>query len=75
MAVLPGHYYQEVIRAIQDAHEIFIFGPAEAKMQLKRAIMKVRTLAHRIAGTETADTMTQDELVARAREMCGGRGI
>ena len=66
-----GEYYRKVIRAIQDAQDMFIFGPAQAKMELKSEILKVETLSHRVVGTEAADTMTEKELVARAREICG----
>jgi protein tyrosine phosphatase (PTP) superfamily phosphohydrolase (DUF442 family) len=53
------------------AQEISIFGPAQAKMELKSEILKVETLSQRVVGTETADTMTEDQLVARARDICG----
>ena len=63
-------HYRKLIHAIQDAQEVFIFGPAQAKMELKSEILKVETLSHRVVGTETADTMTENQLVARAREIC-----
>ena len=66
-----GEYYRKVVRAIQDAQEIFIFGPTQAKMALKEELLKSELPSHRIVGTETADTMTENELVARAREICG----
>lgn len=66
-------YYREVIHPILDAQSIFIFGPAQAKMELKSEILKVETLSNRVVGTETANTMTEDQLVARAREMCGSQ--
>jgi hypothetical protein len=66
-------YYRKVIRAIQDAQEIFIFGPAQAKMELKSEILKVEALSQKVLGTETADTMTEDELVALARVICRSR--
>jgi hypothetical protein len=65
-----GEHYRKVIHAIQGAQEIFILGSADAKLELKSEILKVETLSHRVVGTETADTMTEDELVARAREIC-----
>ena len=68
-----GEYYRKVIRAIQDAQEIFIFGPAQAKLELKIEILKSEPLAHRVVGTETADTMTENELVALARVICRSR--
>ncbi len=68
-------YYREVIRAIQDAQEIFIFGPAQAKMELKNEILKWTPLSHRVVGTEAASRMTEKQLIARAREICGSRDV
>jgi alcohol dehydrogenase YqhD (iron-dependent ADH family) len=66
-----SEYYRKVIHALRDAQSIFIFGPARVKMALKEEILKTEPLAHRIVGTETADTMTENQLVARAGEICG----
>jgi hypothetical protein len=68
-----GEHYRKVIRAIQDAQEIFILGPAQAKMELKSEILKAGKLSLRVVGTETADAMTEDELVALARVICRSR--
>ena len=68
-----SEHYRKVIRAIQDAEEIFIFGPAQAKMELKIEILKDEELSHRVVGTETADTMTENELVALSRVICRSR--
>ena len=70
-----SEYYRKVIRVIQDAEEIFIFGTAQAKMELKIEILKWVPLAHRVVGTETAETMTEKQLVARAKEICGARVV
>ena len=68
-----GRHYRKVVRAIQDAQEIFIFGPAQAKLEMKIEILKSEPLSHRVVGTESADTMTEDELVALARVICRSR--
>jgi hypothetical protein len=65
-----GEHYRKVIRAIQDAQEIFIFGPAQAKMELKIEILKSEPLSQRVVGTETAERMTEHALVALARVIC-----
>ena len=70
-----GEYYRKVIRTIQDATEIFIFGSAEAKMELKSEILKWTPLSHRVVGTEAVNTMTEEQLLARAREICGSRVV
>ena len=38
-------YYQQIIRRIQDATKILIFGPGEAKTELKKEIEKSKKLA------------------------------
>lgn len=35
-------YFQEIIRRIQDANKILIFGPGEAKTELKKELQKSR---------------------------------
>lgn len=64
-------HYRDVIHAILGAHEIFIFGTAQAKMELKSEMLKIEALSNRVVGTETVDTMDEHQLLARAREICG----
>jgi hypothetical protein len=61
-------YYSEVIRAIRDADSILIFGPGEAKGELKKAIENSRELGRRIKGVEPADKMTQRQIAAKVRD-------
>lgn len=68
-----SEHYRKVIRAILDAQSIFIFGPARAKMELKSEILRTGALSQRVVGTEVADTMTDNQLVEKAREICGLR--
>ena len=42
-------------------------------MELKGEILKAATLSQKVAGTEIADFMTENELVARAGQMCRSR--
>jgi hypothetical protein len=65
-----GHlntYYNEVISCIRDAESILIFGPGEAKGELKKNIEK-EGLGGRIVGVETVDQMTDPQIVAKARQ-------
>ena len=66
-------HYRNVIHAILDAQSIFIFGPARAKMELKSELLRAGALSQRVVGTEVADTMTENQLVEKAREICGLR--
>ena len=65
-----GHlqvYYDEVIDAIRDAESILIFGPGEAKVELKKRLEKDR-LGGRIVAVETVDKMTDGQIAAKVRE-------
>ncbi len=60
-------YYEEVIAAIRDADTIQIFGPGEAKGELKKRIERDGLKAH-ILVVETADKMTDGQIAAKVRE-------
>jgi stalled ribosome rescue protein Dom34 len=60
-------YYDEVIESIRDAETILIFGPGEAKGELK-ARLEHDGLGARITGVETADKMTDRQIAAKVRE-------
>jgi len=61
-------YYREIIQAIREADSILIFGPGEAKGELKKAIKESRELGRRIVGVESADKMTQRQIAAKVRD-------
>jgi len=64
-----GHlniYYDAVIASIRDAESILIFGPGEAKGELKTRLARSH-LDGRIAGMETVDKMTDRQIAAKVR--------
>jgi hypothetical protein len=64
-----GHlsiYYEAVIACLRDAESILIFGPGEAKGELKKRLEKSR-LGGRIASVETVDKMTDRQIAAKVR--------
>ncbi len=64
-----GHlnvYYDAVIGAIRDAESILIFGPGEAKEELRARLEKNR-LGGRVLGVESADKMTDRQISAKVR--------
>jgi stalled ribosome rescue protein Dom34 len=66
-----GHlekYYDEVVSSLRDAESILIFGPGEAKGELKKHIEKHKELSGHIAGVETADKMTEAQILAKVRQ-------
>jgi hypothetical protein len=65
-----GHvniYYEAVIACLRDAESILLFGPGEAKGELKKRLEKSK-LGGRIAGVETVDRMTDREIAAKVRK-------
>ena len=60
-------YYDEVIGAIKDAESILIFGPGEAKGELKSRLERDH-LGARIVAVETVDKMTDHQIAAKVRE-------
>lgn len=64
-------YYDEVIACIGDAEAILIFGPGEAKNQLKDRL-EDKSLAARVVETETADIMTEPQIAAKVRRHFAG---
>jgi len=64
-----GHlkiYYEALIACIRDAESILIFGPGEAKGELRKRL-KRNGLGERIVGIETIDRMTDHQVAAKVR--------
>ena len=60
-------YYDEVIAYIRDAESILIFGPGEAKGELKTHL-ESQKLGERIVAVETEDKMTDGQIAAKVRQ-------
>ena len=61
-----NRYYDEVIAGIGEATSIQIFGPGEAKVELKQRI-ESGALKGRIVAVETVDKMTDRQIAAKVR--------
>jgi len=64
-------YYDEVISQLGQSEALFIFGPGEAKLQLKERLLRSKGLPERIVGIETADKLTDPQIVAKVKEHYG----
>jgi hypothetical protein len=60
-------YYEAVVACLRNAESILIFGPGEAKGELKKRLEKEK-LGDRIAGVQTVDKMTDHQIAAKVRE-------
>jgi len=60
-------YYDAVIASIRNAESILIFGPGDAKGELKKRL-KRNNLGGRIVCIETVDRMTDRQIAAKVRQ-------
>jgi hypothetical protein len=61
-----GNYYDEVISCIRPAEEILLFGPGEAKGELRKRIERNK-LDLRITCFETTDKMTDRQILQKVK--------
>ncbi len=61
-----AHYYDEVISCLRPASAVLLFGPGEAKGELRKRLEKDR-LDLRINRVETADKMTERQILQKVR--------
>ncbi|OGQ97716.1 MAG: hypothetical protein A2521_02085 [Deltaproteobacteria bacterium RIFOXYD12_FULL_57_12] len=60
-------FYDQIISVIRDADSILLFGPGEAKGELKNRLERDKLGAH-IEAVETEDAMTDRQIAAKVRE-------
>jgi hypothetical protein len=60
-------YFDRVVSHLRGAQGIWIIGPGEAKHELKKRLER-GGLGAQVMGVETADKMTEGQLVAKFRE-------
>jgi hypothetical protein len=59
-------YYDAVIAALRNYARLLVFGPGEAKGELHARLLKMK-LGGRVAAVESADRMTDHQIVAKVR--------
>jgi len=65
-----GHldkYYEKIKSVIRDADSIWIIGPGEAKTELE-SFLKSHALGGIVAGVESADKLTNNQIAGKVRE-------
>jgi hypothetical protein len=63
-------YYDAVIAALGKFHTVLLFGPGEAKAELRSRLRKMN-LADRVVAVEPEDKMTDHQIVAKVRAYFG----
>jgi len=61
-------YFQQIINLLKEAKRIFIFGPGEAKIELKKMIEKNKLFSNKISDIETTDKLTEPQIVAKVKK-------
>jgi stalled ribosome rescue protein Dom34 len=60
-------YYDEVIACIHSANSILVFGPGEAKVELKKRL-ESKKIKNCLIDIETVDKMTDPQIAAKVRQ-------
>ncbi|MBK7870222.1 MAG: hypothetical protein IPJ74_05795 [Saprospiraceae bacterium] len=61
------NYFESLMDAVKDADELYVCGPAEAKIGLTKAIEASTTFHPNLLGVETIDSMSQNQIVAHIK--------
>jgi hypothetical protein len=64
-------YLEAVLKKVNSADELYVFGPAETRVALQRKLdtdKSYKALASRLRAVEPADNMTKNQIVARVKE-------
>jgi hypothetical protein len=61
-------YFEEIKEAIKTVDEVYIFGPAEMKIHLEKALIEDKSFKPDILAVETADSMTHNQRIAKVKD-------
>ncbi len=64
-------YYDEVISQVSEPDGLLIFGPGEAKLELKERLGRSKAHSARIVDIETTDKLTDPQIVAKVKDHFG----
>ena len=64
-------YYDEVIGQIGQPDALLLFGPGEAKLQLKDRLGRSHASSERMVAVESTDKLTDPQIVAKVKEHYG----
>jgi stalled ribosome rescue protein Dom34 len=64
-------YYDDVIGQLGKPDAILLFGPGEAKLQLKERLARSKVSSESIVAVESTDKLTDPQIVAKVKEHYG----
>ena len=62
------HFYERVCKKVGDAEAVYVFGPGPAKTEFRKHIESMKHTAPPITKIESAEKMSDAQLVARVRK-------
>ena len=60
-------YFNMVLGEIKQADDLYVFGPAEAKIGFQKTVAKDQSLNSKLRAVEVADSMTENQVVAHVK--------
>ena len=66
-----GRYYDEVISRLGHVDGLLIFGPGQAKLELKERLGRSKAPSARAIAIETADELTGPQIMAKVQQHFG----
>ncbi len=67
-------YFEAIKDQMETVDELYIFGPAEIKIRFEKALAEDKSFKPKVLAVETADSMTQNQLVAKVKAFFGAAG-
>ena len=64
-------YFNRILALLADTEELYVFGPAKTKNELYRFLVNKPQFRYKPITVETADIMTQNQMVAKAKKFFG----
>ena len=68
---LARQLYEKVCRAARTAEDVYVFGPGQAKKELLKALKEHKEFTGRVRDPESAQRMSEPQMVAHVREVFG----
>ena len=68
-----NRYLARVMKEIQNAHEIMLFGPAQTKSKLEKLILASPEMAAKLTAVQASEKMTDNQKIAYVKEFYGLR--
>lgn len=63
------HFLKDVLSHIKESNVLYVFGPSETKIKLKKMIVDGKIIAdNKLKSVETADSMTLNQVVAKVKK-------